>query len=432
MAVSPNQYVEFDFATAVSVSSIDFVSSQWTTAPTMAALQYYNGSAWVSNTSGGAVASTSFRIYNLGGVTANVTRLRLGYGGAYPAYLPSISSATYAGNIGVGITTTLDSVMSSQDISGSEIWTLVSGSVPAGVSISSAGSISGSPTTAGTSTLVYSVTDSRGYPSVQQTLTFQVSYESASAVYPSSVVNYSSSTINSKQSNLVSALYDAQTTTSIYVNGSFAVQEFFYTYPIPVQVSSVNFGITGGANDVLLYYCPYGTTCSVGNWSTVQSTGWQLAGSALGASGISNFAAVSGSQFMLCYATSTGSTCGNGTVTQQQLQTGMLGDGGNFPPDLVSVSQTYTGSISKASGGTITLTPINLVGTGTWSVVSGTLPAGVSLSSSGVISGTPTGANGNTTFYVSVTDSATGFTSYWNDGTSVYTYWGRVTVTVKN
>jgi Putative Ig domain len=56
----------------------------------------------------------------------------------------------------------------------------------------------------------------------------------------------------------------------------------------------------------------------------------------------------------------------------------------------------YSGSLA-ATGGT---TPY------TWSVSSGALPIGLSLSSSGVISGTPTG-NGTSTFTVKVTDSTT-------------------------
>ncbi len=64
-------------------------------------------------------------------------------------------------------------------------------------------------------------------------------------------------------------------------------------------------------------------------------------------------------------------------------------------PDAV-VSQAYSFQL-QATGGT---------GTNVWSINSGTLPCGLSLSSGGVISGTPTCANGNTIQF-KVTDAAT-------------------------
>ncbi len=69
-----------------------------------------------------------------------------------------------------------------------------------------------------------------------------------------------------------------------------------------------------------------------------------------------------------------------------------------LPPATLNTAYTQT---LAANGGA---TPY------TWSVVSGTLPAGLSLSSDGVISGTPTAA-GTSTFTVNVTGSAASFAS---------------------
>ena len=53
-----------------------------------------------------------------------------------------------------------------------------------------------------------------------------------------------------------------------------------------------------------------------------------------------------------------------------------------------------------------TLTASGGVSPYTWSVISGTLPQGLTLSSGGVLSGTPTAA-GSSTVTIQVTDSAT-------------------------
>jgi len=66
------------------------------------------------------------------------------------------------------------------------------------------------------------------------------------------------------------------------------------------------------------------------------------------------------------------------------------------------VGVAYSASInSMATGGTA---PYQ------WAVTSGALPAGITLASDGVLSGTPT-ASGNTTFTVTVTDSSTACTT---------------------
>jgi hypothetical protein len=69
-----------------------------------------------------------------------------------------------------------------------------------------------------------------------------------------------------------------------------------------------------------------------------------------------------------------------------------------------------TGSLAGAALGVAysqTLTATGGVSPYTWSLTSGSLPPGLSLSSAGVISGTPTGTTGTSNFAVTVTDSET-------------------------
>jgi hypothetical protein len=96
-----------------------------------------------------------------------------------------------------------------------------------------------------------------------------------------------------------------------------------------------------------------------------------------------------------------------------------------YTPGSVSVQKQFTIQISVASGLTITSNPTLPAGTvnGTysqtlaasggrtpysWNLVSGVLPAGLSVSPNGVITGTPSAA-GTTTFTISVSDSAQAF-----------------------
>ena len=73
---------------------------------------------------------------------------------------------------------------------------------------------------------------------------------------------------------------------------------------------------------------------------------------------------------------------------QLQIQTASLQDG--------AVSKSYSASLS-ATGGSNSYT---------WTILSGSLPAGLALSSSGTISGTPTAANGPVSISVQVADTS--------------------------
>jgi Putative Ig domain len=96
-------------------------------------------------------------------------------------------------------------------------------------------------------------------------------------------------------------------------------------------------------------------------------------------------------------------TCG---LAIYALVTGCSGGGGSNPPTPISIT-TMTlvqGTINSTYNATLAATGGS--GTYTWSVSSGTLPAGLALSTAGVISGTPTAA-GLTNFTVQVEDSET-------------------------
>jgi hypothetical protein len=88
------------------------------------------------------------------------------------------------------------------------------------------------------------------------------------------------------------------------------------------------------------------------------------------------------------------------SITTSSLPNGTVG---------VAYSQTLA-----ATGGTVAYT---------WSIASGTLPAGLALSAGGVISGTPTSAGGPTVVTFRVTDSTSATTTVTLSITTAYVAW---------
>lgn len=80
------------------------------------------------------------------------------------------------------------------------------------------------------------------------------------------------------------------------------------------------------------------------------------------------------------------------------------GDGGGFGPLTISTTTVDDGVVGAAYSETVSTTGGR--GTKTFSITTGSLPAGLALSTSGAITGTPTGPAGSASFTVQVTDSA--------------------------
>ncbi|HET6934802.1 MAG TPA: putative Ig domain-containing protein [Candidatus Angelobacter sp.] len=249
------------------------------------------------------------------------------------------SGALPSGAVGSAYSTTLTSFGGFAPTS----WAVSSGSLPAGLSLDSAsGTISGTPTQSGLSSFIVTITDSGPVPSTA---------------------------VRSFTINILSALAISTT----------ALNDGVVNVPYSQTLTA------SGANGTL-------------TWSI--KSGSLPAGLSLSSSGV-----ISG--------TPTTATSGSGASVTIQVQ-----DSG---PPQQTVSQTFNIRIAAplaiTSPGTLpdaivgvpystTLQASGGISPFTWSLTAGSLPAGLSLSSGGVISGTPTTASASTSFSVTAKDSA--------------------------
>ena len=401
-----------------------------------ATLQYLPSGSSTWATVSGTVTATQFRLLNSGGANQNVSRFRLGYGGKYPAYLPSTTTytvpTTAAANAnGTSKTYDLHTLMAplNLDASGTETWTIASNgnsscagasvsgttltvsygctipggnqgsatlgmtvtdsrgiastsanfiayfynpptlsnatvsaqqyqgvgytlsttmslagnstsstwtgtNIPTGLSLSTAGVLSGVPGTTGTYTPTITATNSNGV-SATATLTINVTggTTTADTTYPLSATNNGTSVS-------VPSLYDASSTTLVFMGGNSGYY-ISLVYPQPVATDgSVDTDMSGAT----LQYLPSGSS----TWTTVSGT-------------------VAATQFRLL----------NSGGASQNVSRFRLGYGGKYPASLPSTTAYTVPTTAPAPMGSSTtydlhalMAPLNLdaSGTETWTV----------------------------------------------------------------
>jgi hypothetical protein len=259
----------------------------------------------------------------------------------------TLSGGLPAGSVSVGGGVYPATALKASGGTGPYTWAVTTGTLPAGLTLSSSGMISGSPTVAGTSTFTVTVTDSA-------TPTAHTASGSLSI------------TINPQL-----AISTTGTLTNIGEAGA--------VYPTTALTQT---GGVGPFNWVL-------NSGSLPGGLTLSSTG-SVTGtiSASAVPGTFNFTAkVTDSQGNLVTSGTLSITVNAAlVVTPPSLSVGLVG----IP---------YTSTTLAATGGVPPYT--------TWTLTGGTsLPAGLALSTAGVISGTPTGPAGTTNFTVQVKDTA--------------------------
>lgn len=312
-------------------------------------------------------------------------------------------------------------------------WTLVSGTLPAGLSLSPSGVISGTPTAATTASLTLRVTDASAPANAQQAdftltvvpvgaqpLTLQANVPAAAVGVPYSATATASGGTAPYSFTLASGTLPAglvlsgagvvSGTPTVAGTSSFTLQVTDATNPQQRATQAVSFTVNAAQLTI-------GTTsladASIGSsyhvslavsggsapyaWSIIAGT--LPAGLSLSPAGV-----IAGAPTAPGTVTFTVQVTDNSNPRNLQVQVLMLTVRVPPPPALVvttaslpagTVGAPYAASLSAAGGAE----PYH------WSIAAGTLPAGLSVSPSGVISGTP-GTAGAVSITVQVSDAS--------------------------
>lgn len=302
-------------------------------------------------------------------------------------------------------------------------WTVASGSLPAGLRLNSDGSISGAAATTGSSSFVASVTDalngkanstlslsvisqqltitSATLPSGQPGIAYSTKLQAAngqpgyawslvSGQLPAGLTLSSDGTISGTPTSPGASNFTAKVTDSAGATAQQSLDIVIASNALVISTAATATGEVG---------VPFSVNLSAAGGT--QPYVWTVTNGALPA-GLS----VSGSQIFGTPTTS-GTSTFTVTVTDSQRMTAQL------PMTLTIVAALAITSGQTLSAGEVQVAySKQLQATGgkaayVWSVASGSLPQGLSLNSSGLISGTPTSA-GTANFTVSVRDSLSG------------------------
>jgi uncharacterized protein (TIGR03437 family) len=354
----------------------------------------YNFTVQVSGSGGTSTAAVTMTIYNA--LTITTTGLPAGTKGQ--AYGP----VTVAASGG----------------SGSYTWS--ASGLPAGLTISSAGQISGTPTATGTSSsVVVTATDSTAGATASTTFSITVTVQPLSIVAPSlpSLIalggsvsgTFTAAGGSSPYTVSASGLPAGLTFAAGVLSGSpSAPGTYFFTVQVTDNASatsstSITLGVLGFTPGFSLPAGTAGTQYSaqfsaLGSSSVSFSSASNLDGLTLSASGTLSGKPTNSGTFPISVTVTSGnvSVTGSYTLSVGAAPVPLTLSGGALTAGQVLAA--YSSSVT-VSGGTAPYT---------FSVTGGVLPAGLTLSSSaGTISGTPTAA-GTSAFTIQVADSASG------------------------
>jgi hypothetical protein len=302
--------------------------------------------------------------------------------------------------------------------SGGYSWVLAAGSLPSGLTLSAAGIISGTPVGAGTSGFRVRATDSGGrsatgdlsIPVVQTlavhtwtlrdaevgedyaaqlqavggkgTLTWSLTGEAAAWLTVSSAGELSGTPAASGASSVTIAVADE--------SGQQATRQLPIVVRAPLAVAAISLP---AATEGRTYAAQLVATGGDGvyNWSIAH--GLLPAGLALTTGGALTGTPAAGGEFTFTAQVTDGAERVATRSLSLTVERAPTIQTGSLPPG--DVGEPYAAQL-VATGGT---------GAYTWTVTEGTLPAGLTLSAGGALSGTPTTA-GNSGFTVRVTDEA--------------------------
>jgi hypothetical protein len=334
---------------------------------------------------------------------------------------PSTPAITLPLSLANGVVgTAYSQTLSASGGTGTYTYTLDSGSLPPGVTLSAAGVLSGAPTTAGAYSFVVRVTDSA---LVASTHPFSVTIGTGLAVATSRLPGATKGAIYSQSLAATggSGSYTWRLASGTLPAGlAISTNGTILGIPTGGGVSSFTVQATDGANTALTAT----QTVSIAVASVVTITTSTLPNGSVGAAYSATLGAVGGLA-PYTWALTTGSLPTGLLMSPDGVFSGSPAVSANYSlvlraTDAASNTATQTVSLYVGSGivfGSPTLpngvlnTPYSYTlsvqgGTSpyTWTLMAGALPSGITLSSTGVLSGTPTIA-GSYAFQVKATDA---------------------------
>ncbi|WP_430715484.1 putative Ig domain-containing protein, partial [Ralstonia flaminis] len=339
-----------------------------------------------------------------------------------PATLPSPAIAT-----------AYSQAVSASGGNGPYTYAVTAGALPVGLTLSSTGTLSGTPTAGGTFNFTLRATDSNGFSGSQA---YSITLNA-----PTLTLTPSSGSLNATLSQAFNQTFSMAGGTAPYHysistnSGTLPTGIVFNTATgtlagTPTAAGTVNFTIT--ATDSSTGTGPYtasGTYTLTAAAPTIIVSPSSLPAGTVGVA-YSQMASASGGTAPYTYTVTAGTLpAGLSLNSSTGTLSGTPTAGGTFNLTITATdANSYTGtrSLSLTVGAaTLTVSPSTVPGATvstaysqsvstsggtapyTYAVTAGTLPAGMTLSSAGVLSGTPT-AGGNFNFTVTSTDSSTG------------------------
>jgi hypothetical protein len=305
------------------------------------------------------------------------------------------------------------------------VWSIAAGALPTGLALSSDGVISGTPTTAGTATVSFRVTDSASsttsrtftltVPAVLSVTTSTLSPATVGSGYattlsatggttpyvwtvisgslPSGITLSSAGLLSGSPNTGGTALFTVQVSDNTQPSNQTASQSLsiVVTSPLAITTTALPNAITG-----ISYSQAMTATGGTAPYAWSLTSGTLPTGLTLASDGsISGMPTATGTSLFTLQATDAG------TPKQSLAHSYTIVV---VPPLTISTATLPAGLI--AHGYTATLAATGGQAPYVWSLASGSLPDGLTISSAGTISGTPT-TTGTATFSAQVTDNLT-------------------------
>jgi hypothetical protein len=305
---------------------------------------------------------------------------------------------------------------------GTATFSLAGGSLPAGLSLSASGVLSGTPTQTGSFPITVAVTDANGCSGVGATYTLTIACQTITVTNPAVNIGIAGQAFSqsfTQSGGIGTTTFTLASGTlpsglSLASNGTLSgIPLQTGTFPITVTVTDAN-GCTGtSATYNLTINCQTITVTHPANMSGTVGVAFSEQYTQSGGIGAVVFSTVSTLPTGMTLAadgTLSGTPTQSGSFPITVTATDSNGCTGSDTFTLTIGCQTITVTNPAVSTGTAgtpfsqTFTQSGANGTATFSLASGTLPAGLSLSASGVLSGTPT-QTGSFPITVKVTDS---------------------------